>query len=53
MAATYPLDVVEVARRSALRGAATAEWDASVKSLALFPSVLDMVRSRRSDADPG
>ena len=55
MAATYPLDVVEAARwvqdprNASLKGnqlfAALQQqnWDASVKSLAPFPSILDMM----------
>ena len=55
MAATYPLDVVEAARwvqdpRNAklkgdqlFAGLQQQDWDASVKSLAPFPSILDMM----------
>ena len=55
MAATYPLDVVEAARwvqdpRNAklkgdqlFAGVQQQDWDASVKSLAPFPSILDMM----------
>lgn len=58
MASTYPLEVVEAARwqkdhpdltgadlEAALQGE---DWDASVKSLVAFPSVLDMMNQRLS-----
>lgn len=56
MASTYPLEVVEAARWSkanpglkgqdAVRAVDPMDWDPSVKSLAAFPQVLDMMDSK-------